>query len=254
MITTQRGLRDELEGHPDRGPDAAAADLAAVSLTPSGDPAHRDHAPARSLVAAGPAPAAAGPPPASPMPGGDRRPARFRGGRGALAVRRGYQASRPLPRPAEAAALERPIDGSGRSPVKLSGRACRGWGWVEVRGAGARSRSPPGRCAQGEPLEGAVDRQEREMRRSRAAGHRCPRAPAPPGRWAAARWSRPATWWPPGDGRRIDGEGDGAGGRAQRDPVRPRRLLRRGRTCAVLPSGKHVEGDLVDGQLVVEAP
>ena len=28
----------------------------------------------------------------------------------------------------------------------------------------------------------------------------------------------------------------------------------RGRTCAVMPSGKHVEGQIVEGQLIVEAP
>jgi hypothetical protein len=158
---------------------------------------------------------------------------------------------------ATSAELLRPIDGSGRVAVKVSGRSARGrscdaWTWVRVRvvapvAVAARA------LAAGERLQGATTIEDRELR----AGH----APAPIGPASVAA--------------RAVGAGQVMEAALVSEPMlRPGEIVKvmivsgalvieqagrgvpcgRGRSCASLASGKQVEGDLVEGKLVVQAP
>lgn len=169
---------------------------------------------------------------------------------GGRAIVRGYQASTPCP--ASEARLERPIDGSGRYAVRLSGPSCRGWAWVtvEVRAPVSVTTRAVGK---GEPLEGALAVQEREVRRSRAP------APVPAGARAARALQAGQTI----EASHLVAAGATVGGTVKvivrmgtLSVTQSGRVVScpGGRPCAVLPSGRHVSGDLVDGQLVVAAP
>jgi hypothetical protein len=161
-------------------------------------------------------------------------------------------------RPAEAEA-PRPFDGSGRVAVRLTGRTaagdpCEGWAWVRVR-VFAPAPVTTRALRAGDPLKAAVMLQDREIR----AGH----PPAAEHLLATAVASRalPA-------GHLV--EADHARGPSAR-PGDPLKVVvisgslvieqtgrsvpcARGRTCAILPSRKQVEGDLIDGRLVVQSP
>jgi hypothetical protein len=169
---------------------------------------------------------------------------------GARALIRGYQpASACL---AAEARLERPIEGSGRYAVRLRGPSCQGWAWVKVE-----VRAPVSVTTRtvdrGEPLDQAVAIEEREVRTARA-----------PARVAAgARASRRLARGQIVEASHLVAPG-GAVGAAVKVVVKVGALkvgqsgrvvsCAGGRTCAVLPSGKHVTGDLIDGELVVDAP
>jgi hypothetical protein len=158
-------------------------------------------------------------------------------------------------RPTSAEVL-RPIDGSGRIAVKVSGSSARGatcdaWTWVHVRvvapvAVAARA------LAAGERLDGATAIEERELR----PGH----LPAVIGRASvAARALVP--------GQLIDAalvtEPTVRAGESVRVLVVLGTLVieqsgrgapcARGRSCATLASGRLVEGELVDGKLVVQS-
>ncbi len=150
------------------------------------------------------------------------------------------------------ARLERPLDGSGRYPVRLSGKGCESWGWATVKVyAQAFVTTRPVRA--GEPFADAVKEVEEEVRSGRT--------PATVADGAKASRSM-------GSGQlvtaaHLDSENPGAGstikvvvragslGVTQSGRAVP---CGRGRACAILPTGKHVEGIMQGGMLVVDLP
>jgi flagella basal body P-ring formation protein FlgA len=156
------------------------------------------------------------------------------------------------------AAVDKQIDGSGRYPVKVQGRGCSGWAWADVVVKAdvlvtTRSLRP------GERLAGATTRVEREIR----AGRQPLTASAGDDGLAQARTTRPL-----GRGQVVERSHVQEAGAATTGPVKvviragdltitqTGRLVScgRGRACAVMPSGKHLEGTLTGGQLFVETP
>ena len=150
------------------------------------------------------------------------------------------------------ASVERPIEGSGRYPIKLGGRGCPAWGWVEVKVhsmALVTTRS----VRAGESLAGAVSQVEREVRpplRELAADVQGARASRPIGRGQVVEKSHlEAAGAAPGSTVKVLVRA-GSLQVVQSGRVVP---CGRGRICAVMPSGKHVEGEMVEGRLIVEA-
>jgi flagella basal body P-ring formation protein FlgA len=150
-----------------------------------------------------------------------------------------------------------PISGSGRVAVRLSGARpggapCEGWGWARVRlyaPALVSARS----VRAGEPLAGSVATEEREV----SAG-RPPLSALPDGAMA----DRPLA-----AGQVIEPRDLRTGPRpgapvsvvirlGSLEVEQPGHAVpcARGRACAVVPSGKRVEGTWRDGRLVVESP
>jgi hypothetical protein len=151
----------------------------------------------------------------------------------------------------------KPVEASGAAALRFSGRTsggatCQGFAWGKVRvlaPAAVTTRA----LREGEPLDGALATLEREV----LPGHRT-MASAPTGASAARRLAAGAV---------LD-ENAVRSGPAPGGPVTV--LLRagalsveqsgrvvacaRGRTCAVLPNGRRVEGRLEDGRLLVEVP
>ena len=155
----------------------------------------------------------------------------------------------------------RPIDGSGRVAVRLTGSrsggaTCEVWAWARVR---MFAKVPVTRRAvrAGETFASAAATEEREIK----SGH------------------VPATWEAVVANGSVAGHSLGAGQVIEADAVRapgPRagesvKILivsgalaieqighavpcARGKSCALLPSGKHIEGTLVDGRLMVQLP
>jgi hypothetical protein len=170
---------------------------------------------------------------------------------GARVVPISYSATLPRNCRPTSAALPRPIDGSGRFAVQLDGGGCRAWAWLRVE-VWAPVMVTTRAVREGEPLAEAVAAVERPV----SAGN--PPVALPPGAVAARSLPR---------GKAV-GASDvrGSAGNAGSIKIVVRsgplaietsgRLVAcgRGRTCAVLPSGKHVEGQLVDGRLIVEVP
>jgi flagella basal body P-ring formation protein FlgA len=155
------------------------------------------------------------------------------------------------------ATVDKPIEASGRYPVKVNGRGCGGWAWADVVvKADVLVTTRPVRP--GESLDGATTRVERELRPGRE-----PASGADAGELARARATRPL-----GRGQLVERSHVEAAGAAAGSPVKviiragdltitqTGRLVAcgRGRSCAVVPSGKRLEGTLADGQLLVEAP
>jgi hypothetical protein len=167
-------------------------------------------------------------------------------------------ASRPSACRITEAEAPRAVDGSGRVAVKLIGRKpggdhCEAWTWVRVRVVAPVAVSTRALHA-GDPLSGgAIITEERELR----SGH--PPAQITPGSVAArainsgqvleanqvsaptARLGETLTVLVVSGALTIEQSGRAV-------------PCERGRTCAILPSGKRVQGDLVDGRLVVESP
>jgi flagella basal body P-ring formation protein FlgA len=166
-------------------------------------------------------------------------------------------ASRPAGCRITEAETLRPVDGSGRIAVKLAGQRaggapCDAWIWVRVRVTATVAVSTRALRA-GEPLAGATVSEERELH----AG----RPPAVIGPQDVASRSI-------GVGQVVQADQVGA---ATVSPGSSLKVLvvagalsieqsgravpcSRGRTCALLASGRHVEGDLVEGRLVVQSP
>lgn len=171
---------------------------------------------------------------------------------GARAVVMGYEPRTPARCTPQSAQVPRPIAGSGKVAVKLLGKGCSGWAWAKVQVmAPALVTTRPVRA--GEPLDGAVTSMEREVSTGRT--------PAVLSAGAVASRALPRGLML--EAGHIRGAGPGAGD-AIKVIVRSGPLVieahgrsvscGRGRVCAVLPSGKHVEGQLVAGSLLVEVP
>jgi flagella basal body P-ring formation protein FlgA len=165
---------------------------------------------------------------------------------------RTYQPAGAVTCPVTRASVERAVEGSGRYPVKVSGQGCAGWAWVELK-VFASVLVTTRAVRAGENLEGAAVTQDREVRPGRQ----------PAANVTGAKASRPLT-----RGQLIEKDHLEQAGMAAGSPVKVTvragtlsiaqtgRIVScgRGRTCAVMPSGKHVEGQIVEGRLIVEAP
>jgi len=161
---------------------------------------------------------------------------------------------RPAGRPcvAQRAEVGKPISGSGRYAVKLSGARCSAWAWAEIEVL-AKAYVTTRAVGEGELLEGAVSEIEKEVRPGRqparvVRGARAGRALAKGQVLEAAHLESAA----PEAGESIEVVvlvGD-------LRIVQTGRVVGCGRNkaCALMPSGKHVEGQLVEGRLLVEAP
>jgi flagella basal body P-ring formation protein FlgA len=151
------------------------------------------------------------------------------------------------------ASVSQPIDGSGRVAVKLVGEGCAAWGWVHLE-IWAETAVTTRAVRAGEVLAPALAVVEKEIKPGRA--------PFIPARGAVAVHAiSTGSMVEPSD---VSGSTVVAG-----DPVKivvvagalavetqGRRITcGRGRACAVLPSGKHVEGEMDEsGHLIVEVP
>ena len=155
------------------------------------------------------------------------------------------------------AELRQAVTASARLPIHLVGEAapgsrCDAWGWVRVR-VKAPSLVTTRAVMEGTPLDGAVTLSEREVSPGRP-----PVAELPEG--ATAARSLPA-------GAALD-EPDYRIGPRPGEPVAvalragdltveqqgQAMACRRGRACALLPSGRRVEGSWHDGRILLEAP
>ncbi len=165
--------------------------------------------------------------------------------------------ARPLDCQVTQAEVAQPIEASGRLAVKISGRAARGghcelWIWARVRVVAPVAVASRALRA-GDPLDGAYTTEERELR----LGH----APAVIGPSSVATRALAA-------GQMLDAsvvaEPTLRSGDVVKVVVVSGSLVIeqtgravpcvRGRSCAVLASGKQVEGELVDGRLMVQSP
>ncbi len=151
----------------------------------------------------------------------------------------------------------RPITTSGRTALRLhghdrSGRACDGWAWARVRVTGPALVTTRA-VAEGESLTGAVTTRQREVEPGHPVvtelpeGARATRA-LPAGAPLDPALIRVGPL--PGDAvtvtlllgyLRVDEEAHATSCRA-------------GRACAVLPSGRRVEGFWHDGRIVIGSP
>lgn len=156
------------------------------------------------------------------------------------------------------AEISRPIAGSGRVALKIFGKtrtgaACTGWAFAKVQVFGkvlVTARA----LRTGEILDGALSSAEREVRE----GH-VPASAIPSGAVAARPLRAGAvvdeqdlrmTGPRPGDKVTVELR---AGGLSVVQVGRAVACVR-GRACALLPSGKRVEGTFADGRIVMEAP
>ena len=150
------------------------------------------------------------------------------------------------------AALSGAVTGSGRVPVKLYGQGCTGWGWVhfEVWAPTAYTTRP---VRAGEQLQSALAVEDREIK----SGH--VGTVPPPGALAARDLPRGSVLQASDIAGATTASGEAVKvivmsgslaielqGRAVSCGV--------GRTCALLPSGRHVEGHWEDGRLLVDVP
>jgi hypothetical protein len=161
--------------------------------------------------------------------------------------------SAPSGCPIRSASVSRAIDGSGRVAVKFSGRNCSGWGWVRLE-VWSETAITTRAVRAGEAVASGFTMVEQEVRPGRM--------PFIPPAGAVAVRSLPA-------GTIIDSGDVSMSASVAGDPIKivvatgalavatqgRRVACAGGRACAVLPSGKHVEGHLDDaGHLIVEVP
>ena len=154
-----------------------------------------------------------------------------------------------------------PIDGSGRVAVKLTGSlpngaACDVWAWARVK-IFAKVQVTRRAVRAGEALAPVALTEEREIK----AGH-------PPAIWETVVADGAVADRSLGAGQLIEADAIRAPGLRAGETVKVLIVsgalaieqighavpCARGRTCAVLPSGKHIEGTLVDGRLMVQMP
>jgi hypothetical protein len=154
---------------------------------------------------------------------------------------------------AASAKVERPIASSGRYPVKLEGAGCHGWIWVSVKVV-ANVRVATRALKPGDPLAEGTTLGPREI----TQGH-TPLVDLADGLIAAA---------PIAAGQLIEPHQVRQSGTAPGESVQVEvhsgsvSILQsgravpcvRGRACAVLPSGRRLEGRIQNGRLVVEIP
>ncbi|HEY4184075.1 MAG TPA: hypothetical protein VGP07_03360 [Polyangia bacterium] len=154
------------------------------------------------------------------------------------------------------AEVPRAVDGSGRFAVKLigtrSGSECQAWIWARVR-VFAQVSVATRAIRAGDPFAGATETVEREIKAGRTPAASVDGAvadrPLGPGQMIEA------------DVVRVPGLRSGetvkvllvAGGMSIEQMGRAVPCARN-HNCAVLPSGRHVDGTLVDGRLLVEMP
>jgi hypothetical protein len=171
---------------------------------------------------------------------------------GARVVPVSYDLPKGRPCDASSATLNRPIDGSGKFAVKLTGKGCSAWAWLKVD-VWAQVPVTTRLVREGERLDDAVTFVERQITAGRAPVSLTPESVAshPLARGQAVM---------PNDVKRTSGNaGEAVKVLVQSGALAVEtsgRLVNcgRDRTCAVLASGKHVEGRLADGRLVVEIP
>jgi flagella basal body P-ring formation protein FlgA len=165
-----------------------------------------------------------------------------------------------LPRGCEAraASAPAPVAASGRGALRLTGAradgaACEGWGWARFRVL-APALAVTRDLAAGDALAGdALAASEREVR----PGHP-PVAEVPPGA-TAARALRAGTALEPQHVRAGPRPGEPVtvvvrSGALQIEQPGRAVACARGTACALLPSGRRVEGRLDGGRLLVESP
>jgi hypothetical protein len=150
------------------------------------------------------------------------------------------------------AVLDGTVAGSGRLPVKLYGQACTGWGWVrfEVWAPAAFTTRP---VRAGERLQPALVVEDREIR----SGHVGFVPPA--GALAARNLPRGMVLQPSDVAGATIASGETVKVIVMSGPLAIELQGRAiscgsGRICAVLPSGRHVEGHLDEGRLLVDVP
>jgi hypothetical protein len=151
------------------------------------------------------------------------------------------------------ASVARPIDGSGRVAVKIAGRGCSGWAWAEVQ-VWAETSVTTRVVRAGDPLGPASTVVEREIRSGQV--------PFVVGADAVASRTLPlGNVIQPGDVSRSSVTlGDQVkvvflSGTVAIETQGRRSGCLRGRDCAILSSGRHVEGHLDEaGRLIVEVP
>jgi hypothetical protein len=148
------------------------------------------------------------------------------------------------------ASVPRSIDGSGRVAVKIAGKNCSGWGWIRLE-VWSETAVTTRALRAGEAVETGYAMVEQEVRSGRM--------PFVPPAGAVAVRTLPA-------GTAIDARDVSKSSVVAGDPVKViiagtvaietqgRRIpCVRSRACAVLPTGKHVEGQMDDnGRLIVE--
>jgi len=151
------------------------------------------------------------------------------------------------------ATVPRPIDGSGRVAVKISGRGCSGWGWVELQ-VWAETSITTRVVRAGEVLASASKVVEREIHAGQVpfivgadsvAGRTLPMGmaiqPADVSRTSVTLGEQVKVVFLSG-AVVIETQGR-------------RSSCLQGRDCAILPSGRHVEGHIdATGRLIVEVP
>jgi hypothetical protein len=171
---------------------------------------------------------------------------------GARVVPVSYAVGNGRPCDAQSATISRPIDGSGRFAVKLSGAGCTGWAWLKVD-VWAQVPITTRLVREGERLDDAVTFVERQVTGGRA----------PVTLTAESVASRPLPRGQAVMPEHIKRTGGNAGelvkvlvqsGALAVEASGRLVACGRDKTCAVLASGKHVEGRLLDGRLVVELP
>jgi hypothetical protein len=145
------------------------------------------------------------------------------------------------------ATLDRAINGSGRYAIKMEGGGCGAWAWATVK-VYAPAFITTRTVRMGEALDGAVKAVDQEVHAGRTP------APVTPGSKAARALN---------NGQLVEANHIEAGGPKPGSPIKVivqsgslsvtqyGRAIScgRGHICAVLPSGKRVEGDL-DGDVL----
>jgi hypothetical protein len=153
---------------------------------------------------------------------------------------------------AESASINRPVDGSGRFAVKLTGQGCTAWAWLKVD-VWAQVPITTRLVRAGERLDDAVTFVDRQITSGRAP------VALPPGSVAARPLARGQTVMPEHVKRTGGNSGETVKVLVQAGALvveTSGRIVSCGRdkTCAVLASGKHVEGRIIEGRLLVEVP
>ena len=149
------------------------------------------------------------------------------------------------------ASVPRAVEGSGRVAVKFAGKNCSGWGWVRLE-VWSETAVTTRALRTGEQVDSGYAMVEQEIRSGRM-----PFVP-PAGAVAVRRLSSGTTLSPADVSKTSVVAGDpvkivvSAG--AVAIETQGRRVACGGsRACAVLPTGKHVEGRMDDnGRLIVE--
>ncbi|HEY5285068.1 MAG TPA: hypothetical protein VIM14_19905 [Polyangia bacterium] len=151
------------------------------------------------------------------------------------------------------ASVAHALDGSGRVPVKISGPGCAGWGWAVVE-VWAQAAVTTRAVRAGEALNASLAVIEREVK----SGH-MPYLPSD-GAVAIRSLSAGSVVTPADVGKSTIVAGDPVkilvvSGVLAVEAQGRRIPCGQSRACAVLSSGKHLEGHMDDsGRLIVEVP